>query len=256
MEYKNIYYTSNTDIYRSLDIFVPENTNDSTPVFIYFHGGGLESGSKEEIPYKCFIENNVCVVSINYRMYPYCRYPDYIWDCALGVKWVTEHIEQYANVSGVFIGGTSAGAYIAMMLCFDRKYLTVCGVDFSKIAGFVFNAGQPTTHFNILRERGMNPLKCVVDEAAPLYHIDEYNNQPPMLIFCADNDMVNRYELIQLLIGTLKCMNYPAENIYFELVRGHCHCDYIENDNLFAEKIIRFIIKTINRNGNVNKLSN
>ena len=68
MEYKNIYYTSNTDIYRSLDIFVPENTNDSTPVFIYFHGGGLESGSKEEIPYKCFIENNVCVVSINYRM--------------------------------------------------------------------------------------------------------------------------------------------------------------------------------------------
>ena len=248
MEYKNIYYTNSTDPYRSLDVFVPENTNGNIPVFVYFHGGGLESGSKEEISSQYFTENNIAFVSINYRMYPFCRYPDYIWDCALGVKWVTENIEQYANVSGIFIGGTSAGAYIAMMLCFDRKYLTACDVDFSKITGFVFNSGQPTTHFNILRERGIDSRKCIVDEAAPLYHIDEYNNQPPMLIFCADNDMVNRYEQTRLLIGTLECMNYPRENIQFELMKGHSHCDYIEDNSLFAKKIVSFIVKTIGQN--------
>lgn len=242
MEYKNINYTNSTDIYRSLDIFMPDNPSGKIPVFIYFHGGGLESGSKEEIGAQRFVENNIGFVSVNYRLYPYCRYPDYIWDCALGVKWVMENIEQYANVSEIFIGGTSAGAYIAMMLCFDRKYLTSCGVDFNKISGFVFNAGQPAAHFNVLRERGIDSRKCIVDESAPLYHIDEYNNQPPMLIFCADNDMVNRYEQTQLLIGTLKCMNYPSENISFELMKGHSHCDYINDDDLFAEKIVRFIL--------------
>lgn len=242
MEYKNIYYTNDADIYRSLDVFVPDNTDCEIPVFIYFHGGGLESGGKEEIGAQSFIENNIAFVSVNYRLYPYCRYPDYIWDCALGVKWVMDNIHQYANVSKIYVGGTSAGAYIAMMLCFDRKYLTACCVEFDKISGFVFNAGQPTTHYNVLRERGIDSRKCIVDEAAPLYHVDEYDNQPPMLIFCADNDMANRYEQTQLLIGTLKSMNYPSENIHFKLMKGHSHCDYIEDDELFAKRIVEFIL--------------
>lgn len=245
MEYKNIYYANDADADHTLDVFLPDDVSDNIPVFIYFHGGGLEAGSKEEIGAQRFIDNNVVFVSVNYRMYPYNRYPDYIWDCALGIRWVMENIEQYAKNPQIYIGGTSAGAYIAMMLCFDRKYLTACGIDFNKITGFVFNSGQPTTHFNVLRERGIDSRRCIVDEAAPLYHIDEYNNQPPMLIFCADNDIVNRYEQTQLLIATLKSMNYPSENIYFELMKGHSHCDYIENDDLFAEKIIAFISKTM-----------
>lgn len=64
-----------------------------------------------------------------------------------------------------------------------------------------------------------------------------------MLIFCADNDLTNRYEQTMLLIGTLKWMNYPSENICFELIKGHSHCDYIGDDSLFAEKIIGFISK-------------
>lgn len=243
MELKNIYYTDDKSDAQTLDIFLPDDVKEKIPVFIYFHGGGLEAGSKEEIPPQSFIEKGVCVASVNYRMYPHHRYPDFIWDCAASVKWVMDNIGQYADVSGIYIGGSSAGAYLAMMLCFDSRYFATYNINMSKISGFVFNAGQPTTHFNVLRERGIDSRRCIIDEAAPLFHIEEYNNQPPMLIFCADSDMTNRYEQTMLLIGTLKHMNYPEENIQFEYLKGHCHCDYINDDSLFANRIINFIKK-------------
>ena len=241
MKIKNIYYTKKKAEEQMLDIFLPDNCAEEIPLFIYFHGGGLEACSKEEMPYRRFVEKNVGVVSVNYRMYPDYRYPDFLQDGAASVKWVLENISRYANAADIYVGGSSAGAYIAMMLCFDNRYFSTYGVDINKISGFVFNAGQPTTHFNVLRERGLDPRRCVVDEAAPLYHITEYNNQPPMLIFCADNDMASRYEQTLLLIGTLKEMNYPERSICFEYLQGHSHCDYIDNDAVFADRVINFI---------------
>ncbi len=69
-------------------------------------------------------------------------------------------------------------AYIAMLLCFDRRYFMSYGVDSNKIFGFVFKAGQFTAHFNVLCERGIDSRRCIIDEAAPLYHINEYGEQP------------------------------------------------------------------------------
>lgn len=241
MEFKDIYYTENKTLSRSLDIFLPDNIVGKIPMFIYFHGGGLETGDKSNCPSQHFTEKNIGVVSINYRMYPHNRYPDFIWDCAAGVKWVFDNIGKYTDVSEIYIGGSSAGAYIAMMLCFDKRYFSTYGINIKEIAGFIFDAGQTTTHFNVLRERGMDSRRCIVDEAAPIYYVEEYDNQPPMLIFCSDNDMANRYEQTLLFIGTLKHMDYPAANIQFEYLRGHSHCDYISDKKVFAAKIIEFI---------------
>ena len=62
----------------------------------------------------------------------------------------------------LYVGGSSAGAYIAMMLCFDPAYLKPYGV--SNIQGYLFDAGQPTVHFRVLKERGLCLLytsRCV-----------------------------------------------------------------------------------------------
>ena len=83
---------------------------------------------------------------------------------------------------------------------FDKRYFHTYGIDIRKISAFVFDAGQPTTHFNVLRERGMDSRRCIIDDAAPLYYVEEYNNQPSMLIFC-------------------------SENVHFEYLIGHRHCD-------------------------------
>ncbi len=42
----NIFYTENNTLRQMLDLYLPDYP--SFPVFVYFHGGGLERGSKDD----------------------------------------------------------------------------------------------------------------------------------------------------------------------------------------------------------------
>ena len=106
-----------------LDIHLPDC--DEFPVFLYFHGGGLESGTKADQTevFECLTRNGVCAISADYRMYPTAKFPDFLEDCAKAAAWVYNNIKNYGNVKKIFVGGSSAGGYISQMLCFDNKWL-------------------------------------------------------------------------------------------------------------------------------------
>ncbi len=242
---ENINY-ANSDLERqTLDIYLPDT--DSFPVYIFFHGGGIESGCKSDNSFFSDLqEHGIAVVSANYRLYPNAKYPDFIEDAAMAVSWTFEHISDYGNASSFFLGGISAGGYLSYMLCFDKKYLGKYDIDPDKFSGYIFDAGQPTTHFNILKERGLSPLRIVVDEAAPLYHITSGRNYPPMLIFSADHDMANRYEQTLLLISALKSFGYDPGNIHFKYIKKSRHCEYVDKSNIYdgksySDMLIEFI---------------
>lgn len=208
-----------------LDVYLPDG--DSFPVFVYFHGGGLECGDKTGQPVLCdyLVANGVAVVMANYRMYPQAKYPDFLRDSAKAVAWVIRHMPSYGSVNGVYVGGSSAGGYISQMLCFDRSWLSAYGVRPQDIAGFIHDAGQPTCHFNVLRERGLDTRRVIVDDSAPLYHIDASGQYPRMLIIVSDNDMENRYEQTMLLVSTLKHFGHSA-GVTLKVMHGG-HCAYI-----------------------------
>lgn len=44
-----------------------------------------------------------------------------------------------------------------MMLCFAEQYLGVHDIAPCRIAGWIFDAGQPTTHFRVLQDGGPTP---------------------------------------------------------------------------------------------------
>ena len=106
-----------------LDIYLPESEEFS--VFVYFHGGGLKNGSKKvaERFAKYLTDRGVAVVSADYRMYPTARYPDFLVDSAEAVHWASENMSRYGKCEKLFVGGSSAGGYISMMLCFDPQWL-------------------------------------------------------------------------------------------------------------------------------------
>ena len=176
-----------------LDIYLPEC--QKFPVFVYFHGGGLEHGDKAETQelFKLLTCHGVAVVAPNYRMYPTAHYPDFLVDSAKAVAWTFENINTYGNATEIYVGGSSAGGYISQMLCFDDSWLSAHRIKPSDIAGYLHDAGQPTCHFNVLRERGLDSRRVIIDEASPLYHIDDNRSYPPMHIIVSDNDMQNRY---------------------------------------------------------------
>ncbi len=224
----------------SLDIYLPEA--DSFKVFVYIHGGGLEGGSKEDArhfaPY--LADKGIATVSINYRMYPSAKYPDFILDSAESVFWVKSNIEKYGKCTGLYVGGSSAGGYISQMLCFDKKYLGAHCLKPTDITGFIHDAGQPTCHFNVLRERGIDTRRVIVDESCALYHVGEDAEYPPMLIIYSDNDMQNRPEQTVLLASTLKHFGH-TENVTVKMMHGK-HCAYVDKMDEQGESVFGQVI--------------
>lgn len=229
-----------------LDVYLPECKNFS--VFVYFHGGGLECGDKanQQVLYRFLADHGVAVVEANYRMYPAAHYPDFLVDCAKAVAWTIQNIGTYGNATEIYVGGSSAGGYISQMLCFDASWLSAHGIKPSDIAGYVHDAGQPTCHFNVLRERGLDTKRVIIDESAPLYHITDERSYPPMLVIVSDNDMENRYEQTILLMSTLKHFGH-TENVTLQVMHGR-HCAYVKKTDENGDSILgKLVLELIHK---------
>lgn len=234
-----------------LDVDLPD-VGPVKAVFVYFHGGGLENGDKNSR--SLFIHHlthhQIAVVDVRYRMYPRAKYPEFIEDAADAVAWTFQNIGQYTDCRKIFAGGSSAGGYLSMMLCFDKQYLGRHGLKPTDLAGFIHDAGQPTVHFNVLRERGIDTRRLIVDEAAPLYHIGaDGTDCPDMLFLVSDGDMENRYEQTMLVLSTLKHFRYDPMKIQCQVLHGS-HCHYVNRadatgQSIFGQLIEEFVDKVL-----------
>ncbi len=244
---ENIAYVEQPHPLQYLDLYLPDA--ESFPVFVYFHGGGIESGDKknERVVYDYLVEKGIAVVTANYRMYPGAHYPEFLEDAASALKWTFDHIGEYGNCKDVFVGGTSAGGYLSMMLCFDGRWLGAHGIDPTSVKGWVHDAGQPTVHFNVLRERGIDTRRVIADDSAPIYHVGEKNEYSPMLFLVSDNDMQNRYEQTMLTLSTLKHFGHGDKTVFLKEMHGS-HCEYVgkrdvDGVSIFGQIIEEFITK-------------
>lgn len=226
-----------------LDLYMPEN--EKPKLFIYMHGGGLTSGSRDAgIRFDTLVSDGIAAASLDYRMYPDAKFPDFIEDCARAVAFLKTELD--GKISGIYVGGSSAGAYLSMMLLFDKHYLGAYGIDPFDINGWVLDAGQPTVHFNVLAERGLDPRLVRIDEAAPLWFVDEKlvpenRKVPDVLIISSEHDMECRLEQLRLLEATMKHFGWQEDRLRFRYMEGYSHCSYI-GEPVFAE-LIESIVK-------------
>ena len=243
---KNIAYGSRAD--NLMDIYLP----DSAPraALVYFHGGGLETGSKDV--HDCLrlgeelTAGGVAVIAAGYRKYPAAKFPEFIEDAAAAAAFAIRRGAEYSLNCPVYVGGSSAGGYLTGMLCFARKYLAAEGLSPEAFAGFVLDAGQPTTHFRVLAERGEDPRRCVVDEAAIIWHITDASPAKPLMIIYADDDMPARREQNLLLRATLIHMGYDPALIHMREMRGFSHCGYVDSADAEGRGILgRMILEFI-----------
>ena len=243
--YKDIPYAGDSE--RLIDLYLPDG--ECAALLLYFHGGGLVEGNRDLEAMPHFAEDmtdaGFGVASAEYRMYPQAKYPDFIEDAALAVRFVKNEISEYCRYDKLVVCGTSAGGYLTQMLCFDARWLDEHGFKPTDIDAFIHDAGQPTAHFNVLKERGIDPRRVIVDESAPLYHVGDAESYPPMQIIVSDNDMASRLEQTELLISTIKHFGYDMKNVVLTKTEGR-HVWYVtktdkNGHNEFANIIIPFI---------------
>ena len=95
------------------------------------------------------------------------------------------------------------------------------------ITGYIHDAGQPTTHFNVMRERGFVRKRVMIDEAAPIFYVGEAEEYSPMLFTEASNDLQNRKEQTDLMFSTLKHFGYDFDKIDRYTFEDTTHTSYI-----------------------------
>ncbi|MDP9956715.1 acetyl esterase/lipase [Epilithonimonas hungarica] len=197
-----------------LNFYYPTNAKNF-PTVIWFHGGGL-TGGNNELP-KELLNENIAVVSVEYRLAPKVKAPAYIEDAAAATAWVFENIEKYGgNKNLIFESGHSAGGYLAMMITLDKKYLQKYKIDADQIAGLIPFSGQAITHFQIRKEQGIPELQPTIDRYAPLFHVRK--DAPPIVLITGDRELelFGRYEENAYLARMLNLVKHPSVKLFEE----------------------------------------
>lgn len=241
----DIAYTADRDRRCCYDLILPDG-DQVCPLIIYFYGGGLKKGKKEGNRFAlAAAEQGIAVAVADYRLMPEADYPDFVEDAADAVAAILRDVAKHTDrVTKIYVGGHSAGAYLAMMLCFDRHYLDSRGVDRTRIAGWLLLSGQPTKHFNVLESQGQDPRAVIIDDTAALFHIRSGVGEP-LLIVSSDCDMPCRLEQNRLLLATLRHFEYAAPITFVEL-QGVTHGGMVKPDENGNVPLMPHVIKFIN----------
>ena len=218
---RTINYLDNGDEKDRLYLMVPKKEKHFATV-VFIHGGGLTEGDPE-FPGE-LLDGRWAAAMVDYRLCPNVKPTDCLTDAAAAVAWVIRHIADFGgDPNRIFVGGMSAGCYLAALVGMNPEYLAAYGLDHRKIAGLLLISGQMSTHFyfkTAMGYTGENALP-VIDRYAPLYHLNK--DLPPVIAVTGASglDIPGRPEENALMVATLKALGHPSAEHY--ALAGHDH---------------------------------
>lgn len=199
---KDVPYAQPAQPRQVLDVYAPPGAK-KRPVIFWIHGGGWQAGDKSQVNFKpqAFVDRGYVFVSTNYRLLPHVEMGTLVRDVAKAVGWTHDHIDEYGgDPKRMLIGGHSAGAQLAALLCTDDRYLKAEGVSFGSVKGCVpvdgdtydipliiesvaarrKSLGQPDPKFGHYQKFGSDPAKH--RDFSAVNHVAKGKKIPPFLI--------------------------------------------------------------------------
>jgi acetyl esterase/lipase len=119
-----------SDPRQMLDVYTPDKASDA-PVIVFFYGGSWNSGRRQDYAFaaRALASHGFVVVVPDYRLVPQVVFPAFVDDAANSLRWTVDHIAEHGgDPAEIGVTGHSAGAYIAMMLALDPRWLAAAGV--------------------------------------------------------------------------------------------------------------------------------
>jgi acetyl esterase/lipase len=128
-----------------MDIYIPSDGDGAPkPVVFFIYGGSWANGAKETYSFvgDALSARGFVTVIADYRLVPEVRFPIFIEDGALALRFVRDNIARFGGCPrSIHLMGHSAGAYNAMMLTLDRHYLAAVGMRVGDIRSTVGLSG-------------------------------------------------------------------------------------------------------------------
>ena len=205
---------------QTLDIWCPANDDPTKPrpVLIFYYGGGWAHGDRGAYAFaaRAFAKAGFVVVVPDYRKVPDVRYPAFVQDSADAVKWTRDNIAGYGgDPDRIAVAGHSAGAYNAIMLAMDPRWLTAIGVDPHVIKAAVGLSG-PYDFFPFDKKRSIDAFKGVADgpSTQPINHVRR--DLPPIMLVTSTGDTEVRPYNAKNLARALEKVGAPVEFIEYD----------------------------------------
>ena len=241
--YLDIPYVQNATNMQLADIHLPDT--DGFDTLIWLHGGGLETGCRQNDDYAIPTVNaGYAFASVEYRMYPDAKFPDYLYDAANAIAFLAKKMKELGGSGKLYLMCESAGAYMTMMLLMDPQYFEKAGIDQTVIAGYISDSAQQFCHFRVLKEMGMDSRLERINERAPIYFIREGLKIQPLLLVYYENDMKCRPEETRLIYASFKQLMPEAHVEITELPGGHCSRPKAEDgSHMLLNRVFEFMKK-------------
>lgn len=256
-----VYWEGSENKKHRLDLFIPEETN--WPVFVFVHGGSLDSGDKclrvcgadlyGNIG-RFYASRGIGVAVINYRLQPEVTWREQVQDVACATHWIQSNVAQFGGDSSrIFIGGHSAGAHLTTRIALDPKPLAefdlspaiikgvvaVSGAAFDLTDDETYKLGRNLSLYEA-RFRCGDPSEEWRRVASPLFFA--HPGAPPFLIIYAAGETKALQRQSQLLHAALREKQVQSELL---VVPGQNHCRMVltlsRADKKTAPAILDFI---------------
>jgi acetyl esterase/lipase len=224
--HRDLAYVEPSNPRQTVDIYAPDK-GKAHPMIFWIHGGGWEKGDKADVQQKpnALTEHGFVFVSINYRLLPEANIKQMAEDVAKAIRWTCDHADDYGgDRNTIFIGGHSAGAQLAALVCTDDRYLKTEGLSLSIVRGCIPVDGDT---YDVPLQISVEPTQASQSHAkkfgspesqkelSPVTHVVSGKGIPAFLIlYVADNPLTGRQA--QRLADALRHIGIAAELVAAE----------------------------------------
>ena len=219
------------------------NVPRGAPALIFFHGGGWQLGSKEDMAFMAPVLNGagIAYVSPNYPLAPHVSMAQILSASRDAVIWTYRNADKLGiDRERIFVGGVSAGAHIsACLLALDWS-----GFGLPKMplkGGVLLSGAYDLTPIKLLKSRAYLGLTDAdVQAFSPIRYVSRMS--APLLVSWAEGDTpVSRYQNSQL-VQEAKALGIPVEQ---NVESGKNHFDFAfalaEPSSGLSRKIVKMI---------------
>ena len=180
-----------SDPRQTLDVYIPDGLKAPAPMLLFFYGGSWQSGSRNDYAGfgQAFASKGIITLVADYRLYPQVKFPAFVEDGAQALAFAHGHAAEWGgDGKRLFVAGHSAGAYIAVMLGSDGRYLKQAGGDYSWVRGVIGVSGP--YDFLPLKDPAYVAMFHGANNRAilPITYVDRDPARPPMLLVTGTGD--------------------------------------------------------------------
>lgn len=269
--FTSIDYVGSNNPRQTLDLYIPNDITQKSPLIIFIHGGGWHSGDTDNALAWCdtLLANKFVVAAVDYRFSQDSIFPAQIYDCKAAVRWLKANADLYSiDTSKIGVIGVSAGAHLASLIGLSSNVplledLSQGNSNFKSTVNAVVDFYGPSNLLEMSDYSGSDCpsprnydqegsvvtqlLGCIAADcpetalfASPISYIDR--DDPPFLIYHGTSDCVVPNNQSIKLYSKLLENNVDA---HLNIIGGAAHGDSIfynsssklEVLNFFTEKL-------------------